>query len=415
MLELCRVTNVDHVSVCVPAVKYVACSLSCSAIYAVYFIGRDRGVELAGRLCAVTAALWYELIYFAARLTPEILATYALLGALASSSTPRRRPILFGSLLALTLCLRVQFLPAVLVIAIDGWTRLDRAEVRAGLIAGGAVTLSFGGLDWLTWGTPFASYWRYFSLNYVHHVADQFGVSPAWKLPAAITIATAGVAWLWLAAAFCARRAVLAPVVAALALLALHTLVPHKEYRFVLAVVPLLFVSGITALTLARGSQSAMLLSGAGLAVSLLGALHALPLESQLYKFTLWHRDDYYRAYGMLSHAPNVSAVVDLSDSTAYNPSTGQAYYYFHRNVPLRLGAELAQAGISQERALDSASHLVVKRWAQPNAGFRPLFVAGELEVRARTEQPSSELPFKYDVHAIAGEARLAALMASGR
>jgi GPI mannosyltransferase 3 len=102
------------------------------------------------------------------------------------------------------------------------------------LIAGGAIALGFGAaLDWVTLGYPFASIWRYVVYNIFYDVSSGFGTEPwnfyllgeigLWGAAIAVVIVAAGVgAWR--------MPALFAGVVA---VFAVHSVIAHKEYRFI--------------------------------------------------------------------------------------------------------------------------------------------------------------------------------------
>ena len=91
-----------------------------------------------------------------------------------------------------------------------------------------------GGLDWLTWGQPFRSFWLNIYLNVIVGVSSgAFGA-----VPAIFYMVMLLADWLWSFAAvllFASRGARALPFVAlaALSILAEHSLIPHKEFRFI--------------------------------------------------------------------------------------------------------------------------------------------------------------------------------------
>ncbi|MGE4048827.1 MAG: hypothetical protein AB7F35_28505, partial [Acetobacteraceae bacterium] len=155
-----------------------------------------------------------------------------------------------GACLGIAFCLRYQYAPAMAAVAL-AQHRLDRERWKFLALGGLAVVLPvLGGLDWLTWGAPFHSVWMNFARNSLQGISSAIGTEPAsfyfaylahsaWPLPLVACLAVIG-----------ATR-VPALGVAALAVLATHMLVPHKEVRFIyltLAAVPILAGIGFVAL-----------------------------------------------------------------------------------------------------------------------------------------------------------------------
>lgn len=115
--------------------------------------------------------------------------------------------------------------------------RREAIPYVAGATLGG---LAGGALDWLTWGRPFHSFFAYLHFNVVEGRSADYGTSPffyyaetAWTSTGiAIVAIVVGTIAAW-------RRAPGLLLVVA-AFVAAHSLVGHKEFRFVMPVVPLL-------------------------------------------------------------------------------------------------------------------------------------------------------------------------------
>ena len=108
-------------------------------------------------------------------------------------------------------------------------------------VAGGAVGLLGGEiLDWITWGSPLHSLRAYLRYNLVQGRSADYGVS-SWSDHLETAWSSTGVASLAIAtgviAAWSRARALVA---VAVGFVVVHSLIAHKEYRFVMSVVPLL-------------------------------------------------------------------------------------------------------------------------------------------------------------------------------
>jgi hypothetical protein len=199
---------------------------------------RRRGGWIAGGL----TACWPDLWVFAPHPLEEVLAADFLLPAIflvESAPASLRRVALAGFLLGVCFVLREQL---VIAIAIAGifLCRRDAARWRAGLLAGAVPVLLAGALDWVAWGEPFRSFYLNVYLNVFRGVAAQeFGASPPaffagilcldwlWTLPVILFLAWRG-----------ARKLPVAGV-AIVAIIATHSLIAHKEFRFIFPAVAL--------------------------------------------------------------------------------------------------------------------------------------------------------------------------------
>jgi len=300
------------------------------------------GLRTQGRIGALVAggcvAGWCDLVMFAPKPLTEALAAHLLLPALYLLRFPdgrtARRLAAAGALLALVVMLRIHLAPAALVAA--AWACGGDLRGRwAPLAAGGAaVVLAAGLLDAVTWSWPFQSLVLNVWVNLVEGKADMFGVSPAhWY--AAIYLYV----WSWagapmMVALLVARREALA-VLVGVAILAAHSAVGHKEYRFLFPAVPVaVLLVGLGTAALARrlaGGRpaAAAALAGAALvfwsAVSLAVAQRA-PFASQFDDFA-WKFDAYVR----LGHEPDLCGLALYRIPFHHVPG----YAWLHRDVPI--------------------------------------------------------------------------------
>ena len=200
----------------------------------------------AAVLAAFVATIWFEFIYFSAKPFTEIIAAAALFPAaylLCAVPAPTRRVLVSGgALLGLGFVLRLHLAPAILVIALAALHHLKWPRVIWPAATATLVVLLAGLLDWLTWGAPFHSFWQNFSINLLEGKAASFGTQPIfWYLlfyanawPGFVAV---GLALMLLGA----RRAPLLFVVP-LVILVSHSLIGHKEYRFLYPGLPFLMV-----------------------------------------------------------------------------------------------------------------------------------------------------------------------------
>jgi GPI mannosyltransferase 3 len=229
------------------AAPVVCCFLWCRRLFGV------SGAFVAGAAVAVAP----ELIYFGARSLSEVVAGHLLVIALyvlepGYRVASRRRLGGGGALLGLVFVVRIQLAPALLLIAVwTGWSR--QCKRVAPILAGVAVVLSLAGvLDTLTLGYPLTSLWRYVQYNIYFGVSSTFGIE-RWYYYLGIELAVwrGAMAFLLLLAILGAWRLPLL-FAAAVTILAVHSIIPHKEYRFIYpALVLVMMLAGVGLVELA--------------------------------------------------------------------------------------------------------------------------------------------------------------------
>ncbi|MGA8594764.1 MAG: hypothetical protein WB676_08470 [Bryobacteraceae bacterium] len=320
-----------------------------------YRAGGGPTAVIAGFGCA----FWYELVYYAPKALAEVVAGNLLLPALYlgaysdEGGRVNRRRLAGACLLCGTVAsLRVQAAPVVLVaIAWFCWKRW-RDTVPVALVCVVLPVLVFGVVDAFTWSYPFQSFILNIRLN-ASGVASRFGTEPIYwygvqlvrHFGLLLPIALLGIARLpflgWIALAF------LIP----------HSLIGHKEYRFltpILAIVVILAAIGLAQLCewvnhkLSRPRTTAFV-SAAGCAVL------ALLSIQMAWLFPRWR---YGSAGNLLLR--DLSADESLCGlGVVEDPWYEEAQYtYLHRNVPIYLiprKADLPQAQQSFNVMLSSA------------------------------------------------------------
>jgi hypothetical protein len=225
------------------------------------FYGR-QGLWIAGLFCA----LWPDLWVFAPHPLEEVLSADVMVPAIYLAGTARtpRRTAAAAFLLGLTFVLREQLAPAIAIAGI-ALCRRDRTRWALALPIAAIPVFAAGGLDWFTWGQPFRSFWLNIDVNVFHGVAAAtFGASPA-----GFFVYLLSIDWLWtlpVIVYLAWRGARLLPVAgfAALSILLTHTLISHKELRFIFPAIALavplagLGLSGLLATNKVRLKQLAL-------------------------------------------------------------------------------------------------------------------------------------------------------------
>jgi hypothetical protein len=322
------------------AAPVVCCFLWCRSL-----IGLS-GALLAGLAVAVAA----EPVYFGARTLSETVAGHLLVVALwvlepGYRVTSRRRLFAGGGLLALVFVTRVQLLPAVAVAMLWANWRADRGRLAATL-AGAAATLAAAGvLDTLTLGYPFASVWRYLLLNIYYGVSASFGVEPwPYYFLGELGVWGGAVATVLLLTMIGSWRLPLLLVVAAV-ILAVHSGIAHKEYRFIYpAIVLSTVLAGVGLAQMASWGRNWLIGRGATETPAAVGSAAFAVAWWSLASLQIWngptltaHRQrmhDSLVAASRVAHGPAPCGIgfygLGGNDWVVYG-----GYTYFHRPAPM--------------------------------------------------------------------------------
>ncbi len=238
----------DNPMLYVGFVRTLCAALSMVVVLVAYRAGQRQGGRMGAIVAGGFCAIWFDLVYFAPAVMTEVLAAHCAIAALYLGDGVRsnRRVFWIGALFGLAVCLRYQYAPPLILAAI--WQYRRDAGCWQWLFLGfTSVLLPFSGvLDAITWGAAFQSIWLNFARNTLDGVASVIGrEGVAWYvdylvialLPLPLMLGLAGVG---------ARR-LPALAIAAAATLAMHSLVPHKEVRFIyltIAAMPILIGVG---------------------------------------------------------------------------------------------------------------------------------------------------------------------------
>jgi hypothetical protein len=340
----------DTPNLYLPWIKFVFCAFSMTIPIGMMLFARRYLGEKAACWAVVLGGFWYELLVFAHKPLPGMVATGWLFLALGIGWDEKsvRRAWGVGVCLGLCVGLRVQLAPLVIGVAIVAMLSASW-RVRLHLCAAwSVVVLGVGALDAVTWGGWWHSYLASVRFNVVHGVASQFGVEPVWYFFWGIGVASLGLVGVVLAL-FLWCRPVLGWYVLGGALLVLvpHSLIAHKEYRFVFAIIPMWLLLGAVCLAfVSRWVQGCV---GVGFAlIAILGITNRLPHQERLYDAKAW---GFLRDKGRITHLPfrflewraDLAMAREISRDTevrgvwmAVNSwdFTG-GYAYLHRKVPL--------------------------------------------------------------------------------
>lgn len=347
------------------AIQSALCLLSLTTIFVAYKVGQRAFGDAAGFLCGAICALWYHLIYFAPRALSEVVAAHLLLPGIYFATGDarhgtRKRFFAAGILCALAFMMRVQLAPAVGVLMLYSCRKDWRGKWMPMLAGMVPPIVLFGAVDWITWTYPFQSTYLNFAINLLQHRAAQFGTEPFNFYVRKLTNFFGPMLLFSVVGAVVVRRARLLGYIV-LAIVIPHSMLAHKELRFIYPAMPLLLI--LTGLGIwecagwlrentkwkSQWASATTLLLIAGLTAS---AINAPKLS--------WHnRTGTLRAMQHLSHTQDACGValfgVDWGDSGGYG--------YLHRDIPI------FQTTIENPYTPISASaQQTISRWTSFNA-----------------------------------------------
>jgi hypothetical protein len=369
--------GIDDPAIYRRAVQIVFCVLSVSLVYSGYIIAKEISGEMSGRLAGLFIAVWYELVYHAAKPNPEILASYLLLAALAVlvSKSPRANRPLFGVFAAGTVALRMQYLPAIAMMAFFACRHWGRQAIAAAALTFVLSLTAAGWFDYLTWGGFWLSYYNNYLYNAVYGISELFGTETVTYYVESLTAASLGVFAFTAALSFLRLEKTAVPLATLASIIIPHSLIPHKEYRFVFAAIPMFLILLAILLADERLLRRKQILFAAVLAVCCLSLVTMVRHPS-------WRerKDEILEAYLFLNKDPSVAAILNMY--TGWHATGG--YYYLHRNVPIYSSDHL---GISDDLGL-YVSHIICPLDAERIPGFSVLRRMKTLEIRRQTTPP---------------------------
>jgi GPI mannosyltransferase 3 len=367
-----RGLGVSSPAVYVPAVKLLFAGVGVATAWAAARLARALG---AAPLPAATAgALWAlaaPAIYFAPRGLSEPLSAFPVTLGLALAWPPdasQRRRLWGAALLGFAVLLRLQdaLVCVALLVAL-----LGRGERRAAAEAAGVFALSaaaLGLLDWATWGHPFQSVLVNLRFNLVESGGNQWGTADAFYYARVLARAMPGVTLVLVVGAVLAARRAPGMLALVAAFLGIHVLVPHKELRFVLPVLPAWAALAGVGMDVAAGwvaarrpalarwvvvpALLAALGSAArspGLTFGDLGAYEAVKPRASAY-------DDFGDVNRLLTQAGALPDLCGLKVEAAHLAWTG-GYTYFHKDARL-------YSHLGPPRSAAKYNYVLTARWA---------------------------------------------------
>jgi GPI mannosyltransferase 3 len=205
-----------------------------------------RAFGLGGAiLVGWVTATWAELIYFAPHTLTEVVAGNVLVAALYLAYPERGevgsgRLFAAGLLFGLTFIIRFHLAPS-LAVAVACVCGLQVRRRWIPLLVGASIPVFAGGLlDALTWQYPFQSIWLNIWVNLYKGDADRFGVVPWFYIIGFLVYFWGGAFSFIVSLALLGGRRLPLLLGVAATILMTHSLIGHKEYRFIYPSLPLI-------------------------------------------------------------------------------------------------------------------------------------------------------------------------------
>ncbi len=331
--------------------RFFLITLSILPVVAAYVSERGRSRPHAVIL-AFVCAVWFEQVYFSGRPLTEAVASDFLLAAACLAATRSARPrtlIALGFLMAAAFCLRYHLVLGLAVLALAVSWRDPIGRGRYLLLGAAAPLALFGLTDWLTWGYPFASMINSINVNLLEDKSSQYGVRDTfWFLQALFNMWGAAFPLL-VVLLLCALRRYGAWIAASLAIIGMHSLIHHKEYRFVYPAFALLALAAAAGsaelLVFARDRLGARWRSGvlALLVAAVCGGWAAISGSlafADSYRAFWFHNRSYIQAFAYVRRDEGLCGV--LLPESGWGRIGG--YAYFHRRIPIYAIASSARS-----------------------------------------------------------------------
>lgn len=221
------------------AAKLLVTAATVAAIGLGMLLAHRHGGPLAALLAGAVGALHPAVLLLGHRALSEVVCAPMLIGALLLVGRPGPRAAAAAGLLA-GLAVFVRYpaglaLPVLLAMLLHARRWDDAKYFTLGACAAGAIG---GAIDAFTWGAPFAAFLNYMDFNLAAS-ADYFG-SAGPLFYAQTSFSVAGPAQAVLLAGFLLGARRMPGAFALVVLYALvHSAIPHKEMRFLYAVLPI--------------------------------------------------------------------------------------------------------------------------------------------------------------------------------
>lgn len=368
ILALCGRMGLEHPWALASVVWACCAAVQAWGTVALFRLVEERDGREAALLAAAVHVTWGGWLLYAARPLADSLSVPPLLGALLWAWRARARDGLregFWSGLLLGVAFVVRYPSAVFGVPIAvsllvarRWRSLGGAALGLGV-----VLLGLGLLDWLTWGAPWHSVWKYFEFNILSGGSEKFGTKPWWwYLPTLAGMVPLLLAWHF--GRGLARRDLLVGSFAFY--LGVVMVLAHKEIRFLAPLLPLFvaLAAGPAWRTLSQRVRSRRALGG------LVGVYALSSLAAATVQMPGGLATEQIDALVFAGQDSSLTGLI-VAGQPEWHIS---GRFYLHRDVPLLVRSEHMVEELYGPLAEKQFSHVLVNR---ASLGEHPLEAAG--------------------------------------
>lgn len=202
------------------------------------------GGQGSGVMAGVLLALFPASLVFSGRAMSEMVSAPLLAWATLWVLTREGRTHAAAGVLAgVATVLRCQNGVLAVMLAMVLAIRHRRLELRWFALGFGGALLAGGLVDLFTWGRFWQSWRVYVQFNLIESKATAYGTAPSWYYAETLATSTGRTVWLLALGLALAWRRCRALLLLVASFVMVHALVPHKELRFIMPVVPLLLTA----------------------------------------------------------------------------------------------------------------------------------------------------------------------------
>ncbi len=354
--------------------------LSLNIPISLYYITKEILNQECGFIVLMISSIWYELLMYAPRPTPEVWSAYLLLITLALIVNQRKKSLLYvlsGFITTLAILMRINYVFFGLSLLIYlFFTRRDRIfHTLMGVVM--MLTL-FGLLDFFTTGRFLGSIYINLIINLKEGVASgSFGRSEViyyFKKLIGASLGLYAFAGLFFLSRMTKRKALL--LILFFSIVIPQSLIGHKEYRFIFLAIPILliFVSDLI-WALSRSGVLWYIPLGCVLVFNGFALFGKTPLyQSAYYEHTMFYQDPQLSSVRLLSEESDCFSILNR----AIPDARIGGYSILRKNIPF---VDAYSHPHVHDENLSQFSHIIDFAESPLRSDFQVLYTVGNFSV----------------------------------